>query len=268
MGSMAIIDTVVGIAIALVCYLLGFFHGRSNVKAKVEQAVEEGAVSLDAREFTMRQQLDDAIAEIARLRPLADELGRVQNRLKREQAEYDHLKADFNAALKGEAADGSEPEAPSTEKTKPTPGPESADEAIQKLLKSLEQTMREPDETPQRSLDQPPVVQQQPPVAQQQAAVAQHQPPLAQQQPPVVQQQAPVAQPQAAQQTAAEHRPSIVQQSRTVPSPPLARIVEKPKVEEPKKEPNGRKAAEPSTPAVDEWQEFARSLEDLTRRNQ
>ena len=71
MGSTAITYAAIALAIALVCLLGGFLWGRSNLQAGIELAVEREQASLDAREFAMRQQLEDAIAEIARLRPLA-----------------------------------------------------------------------------------------------------------------------------------------------------------------------------------------------------
>ena len=135
MGSHAITYAVVALAIAAVCLIGGFVWGRSNVKAQIENAVEKEHVALDAREFAMRTQLEDAIAEIAKLRPLAEELGRVQKRLEREQAKYAQMRVEFNAAMGSEeslAQDSANSEPP------PAQTQESADEAIQKLLQSLE----------------------------------------------------------------------------------------------------------------------------------
>lgn len=154
MGSTAIIYAVVAVTLALVCLLLGFFWGRSNVKTKLEQAVEREHVALDAREYSMRQQLEDAIAEVARLRPLAEELGRVQDRLKLEQAKYEQMKSEFNSTLRGGSASG-EREVPIMP-TKAIPVLESPDAAIQRLLQSLE-TLDEPPAPPS-----PPVNQSQP----------------------------------------------------------------------------------------------------------
>jgi hypothetical protein len=136
MGSHAITYAVVALAIAAICLFSGFQWGRSNVRAQIEQAVEKEHVSLDAREFAMRTQLEDAIAEVAKLRPLAEELGRVQKRLEREQAKYAQMKAEFNASM-GIQAEPSPQESLDTD-AEPAQTRESADEAIQKLLQSLE----------------------------------------------------------------------------------------------------------------------------------
>jgi hypothetical protein len=136
MGSHAITYAVVALGIAAACLLAGFVWGRSNVKAQVEEAVEKEHVALDAREFAMRTQLEDAIAEIAKLRPLAEDLGRVQKRLEREQAKYAEMKAEFNVTM-GISAEASAQENSESE-PQSAPTRESADEAIQKLLQSLE----------------------------------------------------------------------------------------------------------------------------------
>ena len=93
MGSHTATYAAAALAIALVALLAGFLWGRSNVKAQIEAAIEEASVSLNAREFTMRQQLDEAFAEVARLRPLAEELTAVQERLKREQSKFNQMRA-------------------------------------------------------------------------------------------------------------------------------------------------------------------------------
>ena len=136
MGTHAITYAIVALAIAAVCLIAGFFWGRSNVKAQIEEAVEKEHVALDAREFSMRTQLEDAIAELARLRPAAEELGRVQKRLEREQSRYAQMRAEFNSAMgvspDSSAEDNSDFDAQAVAPT------ESADEAIQKLMQSLE----------------------------------------------------------------------------------------------------------------------------------
>lgn len=136
MGSHAITYAVVALAIAVSCLIAGFFWGRSNAKVQVELAIEKEHVALDAREFAMRTQLEDAIAELAKLRPLAEDPGRLKTRTEREQTTYSPVKAGFDAS-RGIATE------PTTEgNSDPEPqslrAQESADEAIQKLLQSLE----------------------------------------------------------------------------------------------------------------------------------
>jgi hypothetical protein len=144
MGSHAITYAVVALAVAVVCLIAGFSWGRSNVKAQIEDAVEKEHVALDAREFAMRTQLEDAIAEVAKLRPSAEELGRVQKRLEREQSKYQQIKAEFNAAtgISSSSEENFELDA------QPIALAASADEAIQKLLQSLEAFNEPGAETP------------------------------------------------------------------------------------------------------------------------
>lgn len=216
---------------ALVCFVVGFLLGKSNLKSKVEHALEEGRGALDAREFAMRQQLEDALSEAARLRPLAQDYDRVQDRLRAEQSQYNQMKADFDASLKSGPAAESGKSAPKTEQ-KMAPPPVSADEAVQKLMQSLELTMKGPGEPNQAPSQSAPVIEKQSPVV-------------------------------------TEQPPAPRVQTRAVDEPPpTPRVQPKPIVDvQPKIEPKASKPVELGAPAEDEWQEFARSLADLTRRN-
>lgn len=304
MGSHALIYAVVALAISAACLFAGFSWGRSNVKAQIEQAVEKEHVALDAREFAMRTQLEDAIAEVSRLRPLAEELGRVQKRLEREQAKYAQMKAEFNASLgntdESPAEDSSDAEAQLAESR------ESADEAIQKLLQSLE-VLNNPDAAADAEplLGEAPVVPSPAPVTAPVAAVPQT---AAVPEParaavpskPQAVAQAPVPKPIPAPVTApvpapATARAPIPAQPKppvsAVPPPqkpvaPTAAAATKPTAPQPLKAappaPRPPVSNAPATPAanpasnqaskqaskqgqqVDEWQEFARQLEALT----
>jgi FtsZ-interacting cell division protein ZipA len=147
MGSTTISYAVVALAIALICLLLGFFWGRSRVKSQVEDAVEKERISLDAREFAMREQLEEAIAEIARLRPLAEGFGRVQEGPKREQMKHERMKAEFSSRVKDAASEASGEQELARGPQKPRPTPECADQAIKRLMQSLE-TFNHRDESP------------------------------------------------------------------------------------------------------------------------
>jgi len=257
MGSTAIVFSVVGTVVALVCLLVGFLWGRSNLKARVEQALEDGHGGLDFREFAIRQQLDEAVAEVARLRPLAEEYGRVQERLRREQAQYDQMKTDFDASLK---AAGQESDSRGSDQVA-APAPVSADEAIQKLLKSLELTLNEPEEQAQAPVEPLQARVEPPPAIEKQAAVVATPPPAPREEPPV-----PRVQPAAAAAQPAVHRaqpsaPRVQRPAATAQPNPAVASSRKP-------EPKAPQKPESAAPGVDEWQEFARSLADLTRRNQ
>jgi len=252
MGRTEIVLIVSAILVAIVCFVVGFLLGRSNLKARIEQALEDGHGGLDFREFAIRQQLDEAVAEVARLRPLAEEYGRVQDRLRREQAQYDQMKRDFDSTLKA-GAGGSEPgEAASVPQEA---APVSADEAIQKLLKSLEQTLHEPEqqlEDPEPlPVAPPPAIEKQPPAVAPQSVVP-------------VQSSAPRVQPASASPALTPRvqppTPRVQRPAATPPSRLAAAAAPKPDAKTSQKPESG-------PPAVDEWQEFARSLADLTRRN-
>lgn len=241
MGSATISYAVVALAVGLACLLAGFFWGRSNLKSRVEQAVEQEHTSLDAREFAMRQQVDEAIAEIARLRPLAEELARVQDRLKQEQAKYERMKADFDSTLYGDALENSEQQEVPPAPPQATVTPESADEAIQKLLQSLENLSPQVDPT---SGESQPAVPEAPEPAPVREAVAEPRQ---------------VAAPVNAPEPPKSSQPSKASESRPKPpSPPQAvPAAAKAPVSSPQPKPGD---------AVDEWQEFARSLAALTDR--
>jgi hypothetical protein len=248
MGSTQIVLVVAAIVVAVVCFAAGFLYGRSNLKARIEQALEDGHGGLDFREFAIRQQLDEAVAEVARLRPLAEEYGRVQDRLKREQAQYDQMKTEFDATLKAGTAGASGPGESAT--VPQEAAPVSADEAIQKLLKSLEQTVQEPDEQPLAPIEPPRAIEKQPPAVAPSVAAA-----------PVV---APRVEPAPASSLPAT--PRVQPPAPRVPRPAASNPPKPAGLSKP--EPKAPQKTETTGPAVDEWQEFARSLADLTRRNQ
>ena len=247
MGSTTITYALGALAVGLVCLVAGFLWGRSNLKWKLEQAAEEGHAALDAREFAMRQQLDEAIAEIARLRPVAEELERVQDRPKVEPSKYQSMKDDFDATLKAETAEmAAEPE--TLPQPPEPPAPESADEAIHRLLQSLE-TLNPPNaQLENEKIAVPEILEPAPesePV------------PVADSSQVAVQLQAPEP-----------HKPeppkleaALPQLNPPRPAPPSPA---RPAVAEAKAHPPQPKPGE----ALDEWQEFARSLAALTGRKQ
>jgi len=278
MGSHAVIYAVAALAVALLCLLGGFQWGRTNLKAQIEDAIEKEHVALDAREFAMRQQLEDAITEIARLRPLAEELGRVQKRLEREQAKYQHMKADFDASYQpgaSQALDEGTPVQP------PPPPAPSADEAIQKLLQSLD-VFNAPDADKIPTAELPETLNPDLPAPVQPPA----QPTPAQSNPvkPNPAQSSPAQQPvTATPPRPAPAPPQAVQparppQPRTPAPPPIQREpVKMPQppspapIPPPPPIPAQAEPRKPATPqstkpghTVDEWQEFARQLEALT----
>lgn len=252
MGSAAIIYAVVALAVALACLAGGFFWGRSNVRAQIEDAVEKEHVALDAREFAMRTQLEDAIAENARLRPLAEELARVQKRLEQEQTKYARMKSDFNASFGSTQSDASDLDDP------PADTPVSADEAIHKLLQSLE-VFNDP------NAEKPAPVE---------IATADPIPPAPPVSAPVLPPVQPVAKRLAIPDFRAASAAAPVSKHVPVPPAPAKAVPAAPKNPAPQPPPPtsapapARKPAPPQSAkpgqTIDEWQEFARQLEALT----
>ena len=246
----------------------------------------------------MRTQLEDAIAEIAKLRPLAEELGRVQKRLEREQAKYAQMRVEFNAAMGTEeslAQDSanSEPQPAQTQ--------ESADEAIQKLLQSLE-VFNDPNapvaEVAAAEIEIPaPASPVSPAVARSVAAAqpariaepprpaevpkAEAARPAAPVRPPEPPQpKAPIAAPPVPERSVPERATGPAAPAASRPAPPASQP-EKVVASEPQKQAVKSRSQPVAPPAaaqakaspagaakpgqqVDEWQEFARQLEALT----
>jgi DNA recombination protein RmuC len=94
MASSSIVLALIVVAVFLLGLFIGSRHGRSNQQKLAE-----------ARETGLLTQLENASSEIAALRPRSEELTRVQEQLKHEQARYVQMKADLDLAFKGAAAE-------------------------------------------------------------------------------------------------------------------------------------------------------------------
>ena len=298
MGSHAITYAVVALAIAVACLFSGFAWGRSNVKAQIEEAVEKEHVALDAREFAMRTQLEDAIVEISKLRPVAEELSRVQKRLEREQAKSKQMRADFNAAT-GVSENFAEEDLDSA--SDQVPPSVSADEAIQKLMQSLDvfnAPNAAPTPAPEPEPTRPPVAPPPqaapiaPPVPQPVSRPVPAAPPVpvAAPQPAVLAKAAEPQRPVAPPPLQAPARQAIPAEPRAplqnlpgkpaptaAPMPPPGSIPARPSSAGVPVKPASATVPARATPAeqpksgqqqLDEWQEFARQLEALTGKKQ
>ncbi len=227
MGSTAIIMGAVAVAIALICLLLGYRWGRSKLRSQIEEAIEKERISLDAREFTLREQLDDQMAELAALRAHTEEFSRLQgpDELNREQIRQSERIAESSQNLPAQLPN-------------PTPPVESADVAIQKLLKSIEDNLRLPvAEPPKPNVDEPRPNGNENPI-----------PALVNI--PASQKPEPIAKP-------ATKKPEPQEGPKTEPA-------SRPESKNP--DPIKPAALPPGPIVEDEWQEFASSLAALTRR--
>lgn len=277
MGASAIVIGAVALASGLICLFLGYMWGRSNVRSQVESALDQARVSADAREFALREQLEEMMVELSKFRARAEES---PARLHEPPAQSKSQRVQGSASGAATAEEPGEAVQATQklpwQKHQPTPAPappvESTDKTIQNLLKSMEEKLKQPEAAPR-------------PVPQQTTPPPRPAPPV--EAPRVVPQK--VAPPPPATKLPAEASP-VVTHKGTPPPPPTPKLpVEEPRAVTPKSapppvpkinlptekplaatRPAPRPPAKPPTPgpspaAKDEWQEFAASLEALTR---
>ncbi len=252
MGHTAVMIAAVSVATAIICLCVGYFLGYKNVRMRVEDALKKERISADAREYTLRQQLEDKMAETAELRARVEEFSRSQGPL--EQLKRRQIK---ESAERTRNASQSSQELPLPAE-EVAPVIVSADERIQNLLKSIEDKSKQsPDESPIQPLqptENPPTQANKTPEPIRKPAV----------EPPVV------------------SVPAVSSKAKPIPASAVpAKVVQTPVVPAPAKSAPAKLAAvapsrvastptaptpATSTPAVkDEWQEFAASLATLTR---
>lgn len=137
----------IALAIALICLFSGYFWGRSNVRSQVEDALDKARVSADAREFALRQALDEKMVELAEFSARAEELRGFGERPARLQSKTMHGPGTGN-----DPAEALENRTPANQvaENQPvtTPVVDSTEKTIQDLLKSIEQRINEPAKEP------------------------------------------------------------------------------------------------------------------------
>jgi DNA recombination protein RmuC len=84
---------------------MGLWLGRASAKSRTDDAIGSERKLAETREAALLQQLSDARSEIAELKPKGEELTRVQEQLRGEQAKYAQMKADLDSAFKVAAND-------------------------------------------------------------------------------------------------------------------------------------------------------------------
>lgn len=105
MEGLAVVLAVVAVAVFALGLAIGLRQGRSASREEREQALNGERLLAEVRETALREQLDAAKAEVAQLRPKAEELAAIRQKLESEQEKYAQMKADLDAAFKGAAAD-------------------------------------------------------------------------------------------------------------------------------------------------------------------
>ena len=143
MGSSFILVGAVALGTGLVCLVCGYFWGRSNVRSQIEDALDKARISADAREFAVREELDDRMLELAELRRRAEEIPRLH-------AQIEQLTSERARGFAGSRSTAYAPiqQQPPEKAPQPAPAPESTDKTIQKLLKSIEERMKQTEDDP------------------------------------------------------------------------------------------------------------------------
>ena len=161
MGSSVILVGAVALGTGLICLVCGYFWGRSNVRSQIEDALDKARISADAREFSVREELDDKMLELAELRASAEEVSRLREQV--EQLKSERTRGSVAGRVSAHAnGNNAQCEPMPAEKVEPPPPPppESADKAIQNLLKSIEDRMKQTEDAPRDAAEKiatPPV---------------------------------------------------------------------------------------------------------------
>lgn len=229
MGHSVILVGAVALGTGLICLVCGYFWGRSNVRSQIEDALDKARISADAREFSVREELDDKMLELAGLRARAEEASRLREQV--EQLKSERMRGSVAGTMTDYANGNSTPyeQKPPEKVEPPPPPPESADKTIENLLKSIEERMKQTEELPRDATEKSatPAVKK-----------------FAVEIPPTV--------------TQLSGKPAHAESPVATPAPAELRGA-KPAPAEPR-------AAKPTPAVKDEWQEFAASLDALRKR--
>jgi hypothetical protein len=231
MGSSVILVGAVALGTGLICLVCGYFWGRSNVRSQIEDALDKARISADAREFSVREELDDKMLELAQLRSSAEEAARLRGEVEQLKSERPRGSVVGGVSAQANGNNAQYEQMPAEKVAPPPPPPESADKAIQNLLKSIEERMKQTEE-PLRDATERSAT---PPVKK-----------FAVEIPPTV------------TQLSAKPAPAEVPVAKAAPAELRAA----------KPAPTQLRAAKPAPPVKDEWQEFAASLDALRNRKQ
>ncbi|HVC47003.1 MAG TPA: DNA recombination protein RmuC [Terracidiphilus sp.] len=105
MGTTAILSALVGVLVFLAGLAMGSRLKGNASKAQMEEAVANERKLGATREGALKEQLDGSKAEIAELKPKAEELVAAKQKLEGEEKKYAQMKADLDTAFKSAAAD-------------------------------------------------------------------------------------------------------------------------------------------------------------------
>ncbi len=105
MAVSPVVFALITVAALLFGLWLGYRQGHSGLKSQVDRAVDSERKLGEIRGSAQQEQIEAAKLELAALRPKAEELTRVEEKLRNEEAKYAQMKADLDTAFKGAAAD-------------------------------------------------------------------------------------------------------------------------------------------------------------------
>jgi hypothetical protein len=145
MGSTAILVGAVALGTTLISLFLGYRWGRSNVRSQIEDALNMARGSADAREFALREQLDDQMMELGKLRAYAERVLLSQQQL--EQVQPSGLQNSPSRSAAADAPNTGNAHRPPESQHATTPVAGSAERPIQNFLNSKEEKPRQPDES-------------------------------------------------------------------------------------------------------------------------
>jgi hypothetical protein len=148
MGNTFILVGAAALGTGLVSLFCGYFWGRSNVRSQIEDALDKARRSADAREFFVREELDEKMVELTELRARVEEVPQLREQLEKLKSERAQGSALGRVFAYSSESDMPMEQALPQKAQPPAPVPDSADKAIQKLLKSIEERMNEAEENP------------------------------------------------------------------------------------------------------------------------
>lgn len=238
MPSTFILIGAVALGTGLICLLGGYLWGRSNVRSQIEDALDQSRRIADAREYNLREALEEKMLELSKLRESAEELPRLREKLEQLKSERTRGSTSVRATAFAPVNNPQvEPAVPAAVYV-PAPTTESADKAIQNLLKSIEERMNGNEEHSPAAIEEIAA----PSVAN-----------FAVEIPPTV--------------TQLHSKPAPPQAPPAKPAPAAkAQAAKAQPAQAAKAQPSQAAKAQPAQAAKDEWQEFAASLAALKNR--
>lgn len=105
MAALAVALVLAAVAVFALGFWMGSRNGRAGARDEREQALAQERRLAEARESWLLDQVIAFKAELADLRPKAEELAAARQQLKNEQEKYALMKTELDAAFKGAAAD-------------------------------------------------------------------------------------------------------------------------------------------------------------------